>query len=494
MKRLILLLLAGLLFSQEYPALRLEEFTIVGIDTLKARRGIVDVIPGFRTSIPIPDPDLAGFIVDKFPVKTIEIKPPETNEKKKLLYTSFGFGLRNNLHFQLTAAKNRGTDVVLANFRALGPAGGSKGVTELDGSGFYFKKLSNTSLLRLSAGIYGKWDRATGNGSDIGISYLLPSFAIEFAKYPVPSGLFLRTNFGLKFLTLRSDLFDTKNRTALDFDLETGFTSSMPFKISGVLSHRAFGGFSVTSGKINMLFGAGALKSAVSAGYAYPESNKGTPIGSINLVFPAGSKLKFLLNSRKAFQMADYIGILKTAAMVSDFGRLDEELFEVTGGINFSTDFANIRLLAGYRQYQRPSLLVKKGSFWTLQTDTTKVDGGVLKLELGDLQRFDISGEFFIGGDKYKSDTLLPRGKGVVSFVNPEGRILPGFKFGIITAFFGDDLLISQGLEVYKTVAGSFGAFVELTNPIKEGFEIFTPSGYDISNGFSITMGFTLKF
>ncbi len=491
MKRLLILLITGFLAAQEFPALRLEEFTIVGIDTLKARRGIVDVVPGFRTSIPIPDPDLAGFIVDKFPVKTIEIKPPESNEKKKILFASLGFGYGNNVHIQTIAGRSKENEVVIGNFEFLGPVGGDRGVTELEGFGHYFRKLSNSSLFRLSGKIYGRFEKAANGSSSLDVTQFIPSFAVEYARLPVPKGIFFRTRLGTSFLTSKCDTLDTNNKTALDVKLEAGYVDQ--FKISGLLTYRTLGDFSLSSGILRMFFGAGKLKSHAYAGYAYANSEKGSLLGGLNLIFPLGSKFKILANAEKIVKMADYSDILRNAAFVGDFERLDENFFEVTTGFDYSGDRINIKALAGYRQFSKTPLLIRRGNFWTFGTDTIETDGAVLRLEVGNPDRFEISGETFFT-DKFKADTLLPGGRGTISFINPESGILPGIKLGVTVSLFGDDIVISQGLELYKTIAGSFGAFVELTNPVKEGYEIFTPAGYDISNGFSLTLGFTLKF
>ncbi len=490
MRGFILLLIAGFLFSQDYPALRVGEFTIVGIDTLRARRGIVDVIPGFRTSITIPDPDLSGFIVDKFPVKTIEVKAPRSMEKKSIFLTSFGFGYGNNLHFQLIAGQNRGKDLILTHFRTLGPAGGSKGITELEGTGRFYRRFSNSTFVRISAGIYSKWARAIGGSADISGSSVIPSFSFDFARFPVFSGPFIRANLGIKSLFLKS--VQKRNKSGFDAYLEAGIMRTPPLKVSGVFSYRTLGEFSLTSGKIHALFTTGILKSSVFAGYAFSGGKKA--VGGAKLTLPVGARMKFLLSLEKSLLMADYSEILRSVPLVSSFGRLDEEFFETAAGLNFTTGYSNIRILAGYRQFEKPPLIVRNGNFWSFETDTADIKGGILRVEAGIPDRFTLAGEVFIGGGGSGTDTLLYRGRGIVSFVYPEGKIIPGFKSGITATFFGDDIVITQGFEVSRTVAGNFGAFVELTNPVKEGFEIFTPPGYKISNGFSLTMGFTLKF
>jgi len=107
-------------------------------------------------------------------------------------------------------------------------------------------------------------------------------------------------------------------------------------------------------------------------------------------------------NAEKIVKMADYSDILRNAAFVGDFERLDENFFEVTTGFDYSGDRINIKALAGYRQFSKTPLLVRRGNFWTFGTDTIETDGAVLRLEVGNPDRFEISGE------KYPTDIFIP--------------------------------------------------------------------------------------
>ncbi len=497
MKRLFLLLLLGLLSAQEnpeqtpeLPQLKVEEFTIVGIDTFRAQRPIVDVTPGFRSYIPIGDPDLVGFVSGQFPVKTFEIKIEGHKERKSFFRSSLGMGYGNYVHLRMLGGKLGKGSSILGNLKITGAIGGNHGINTIDG--FVSLNGKNGILWTLTASIFSKMEKASRVDTILSHKLFSPSIHGNLSYLPENNGFFTLASLDQEFVV--NDTGKSHNFSWTKFNASVGYILDKPLKISADLSLEKLKSTGVTSFGLGMGTMLGKIKSLLSAGFAGSSEGKSTPVFAASLVFPFASNLKFGLKVSKTLMTADFGLFEANSALLGDVSKPLEEQTSITLSTHYTTGTFALQFGAGYREYTWAPVLAKDSSrFWVLTSDTTSIRGAILEFSLYDYRHLSINGSYFLTSQEFPRDTLFLRGLLGISYTLPEGRIIPGVRFGLNLANFNRRTVAEESFEISKSFTRHVGAFIEIINPFKEGFEIFAPD-YKINNGFSLALGLTMKF
>lgn len=496
MRKLVFLLLAGMLFSQEtavIPQLKIEEFTIIGIDTFKARRSIVDVVPGFRSYINIQDPDMVGFIVDKFPVKTFEIKPELIKEKNSFVRASVGMGYGNNVHMRFLAGQKKAMSIYLAGFQMMGVTGGNHGISQL--SSFVQVIGKNSSSLSYLFGIdgYSRFEKSENDTNIITHRLFAPGFNAKIDYYPpLNGGLFWGANADVNYVF--SDTSKTFSYPWIKLSSKVGYESDLPFVASGKVSFEKLGNSAVGLASFLLNLMPSKLKTQLGTGIAFVTGHRTTPIFNLNILYPFGASKKLGLTIEKNVRTADFGNIVSNSAMLSYVDSSFENYISAILSLHLSYGKMDISLGSGYAFYNYIPVLVRSGRYWKLSSDTSGIGAPYVYFKVLNFKNFSLSGTYLIKSYKPVKDTLLLKGTITASYVRPESKYMPSIRAALRMVNFNDGLVITEGLELSKSFARHFGALFEIDNPLKEGFEIFTPTNYKISNGFSLTLGFFMKF
>ena len=497
MKKLLFFLLIGLLSAQEnpeqvpeLPQLKVGEFTIIGIDTFRAQRPIVDVTPGFRSYISIGDPDLVGFVSDQFPVKTFEIKIEGHKERKSFFRSSFGMGYGNYLHLRMLGGKLGTGSSILGNIKISGAIGGEHGINTING----FMSLGGKSrvIWTIKAGLYSKMEKASRNDTILTHKLFSPSIQGTFSYFPEGNGFFSRATFDENFVV--SDTGKSFNFSWTRLDASVGYTLDKPLRFSTDLKLEKLKSASVTSLGLGVGTMLGKIKSSFSAGFAAASDGKNSPVFKGSLILPFASNLKFGLKASQIVKTADFgIYAANSALLCNVSSPLSRET-----SIGFTTHYTTgsfaMQFGAGYRQYASVPVLVRDSSkFWILTSDTSSIKGAVIEFSLYDYHHLSISGSYYLASRDSSNDTLFLKGLMGISYVVPEGKFIPGIRFNLNLASYNRRAVAQESFELSKSFTSHVGAFIEIVNPFKEGFEIFAPD-YKINNGFSLALGLTMKF
>ncbi len=496
MKKLIFLLLAGLVFSQEttiIPQLKVEEFTIVGIDTFKARRSIVDIVPGFRSYINIKDPDMVGFIVNKFPVKTFEIKPEIIKERNSFVHASVGIGYGNNIHMRFLAGRKKAKSTSLAGFQMMGVIGGDHGISQLSGYLQTTGKNSHGFSYLFGIGSYSRFEKAEDNTTIVTHKLFVPGLNANIDFYPpVNGGLFWGVNADVNYVF--SDTSKTFSYPWIKLSSRMGYETDLPLVASGKVSFEKLGNSSVGAADFFVNLILGKLKTQIGTGMAFTGKNQTVPLFNFNLLYPFGSSQKIGLTVEKNVETVDFGNIVSNSAMLSYVDSSYENYASAILSVHLSYGETDISLGSSYTFYNSIPILTKVGRYWKLDSDTSGIGAPYIYFKVFNFKNFSLSGVYLIKSYKPVKDTLLLKGTIAASYVHPESRYIPSIRATFRLANFNDDIVMTEGLELSKSFARHFGALFEIDNPINEGFEIFTPANYKINNGFSLTLGFFMKF
>ena len=496
MRKLLLFLFVGLLSAQEnpqvpeLPQLKVGEFTIVGIDTFRAQRPIVDVSPGFKSYISVGDPDLVGFVSGQFPVNTFEISIEGPKERKSFFRSSLGMGYGNYLHLKVLAGKLCRGPSILGNIRISGPVGGNHGINTMDG--FVSFNGKNGFIWSLTAGLFSKTEKASRGDTILTHKLFSPSIRGNLRFLPQNNGLFLLTRLDEEFVI--NDTGESHNVLWTKFNGSMGYIIDKPFKVSADLNLERLKSTGITSFGLGIGTVLGGVKSSLSAGLASSSEGKSSPVFALSLVFPFASNLKFGVKASKSLEIADF-GLFETnSALIRDVSKPLKNQTSITLLTHYTTGTFALQLGVGYREYTSAPVLIRDSSkFWTLTSDTTSIKGASLEFSLYNYRHLSINGSYFLTSKEFSCDTLFLRGILGISYTLPEGRLIPGVRFGLSLANFNKRAVAQESFEVSKSFTKHVGAFIEVANPFKEGFEIFAPD-YKINNGFSLALGLTMKF
>ena len=493
MKRLLILLILGILAAQEnppIPQLKVEEFTIVGIDTFKARRPIVDITPGFRSSIGIEDPDLIGFVSDKFPVKQFEITIHKPKEKTSFVRGSFGTGYGNSLHIKFLAGKITKNSLLLGNLNMGGAFGGDHGINAINGFISLSGKYSSGLDWQIKGGLLAKSEKASKGDTIITHKLASPTIYGKIARYPGVRGLFWSSTIDENFI-----INDSVNSSWLKLSAEAGYITEKPLKVYGGLKFGKLGDAGVTRAYIGFSALLGRLKLTLKGGLASTAGGKSSPVFDSRFAFPFANQFKLGLKVSKATEIANFGLYSMNTAFLSQIDKPYSEHTDASVFLHYSASSFSLQFGAGFRQYTSVPVLIKTNPHsWSFTSDTTSLKGLTLEFALYSLKHLSINGRMFLPSSEYSSDTLLLKGIAGISYVMPERGLLPEVRFSLNLANFNRRAVATEDVVFAKTIARHIGAFVELTNPFKEGFEIFVPRGYKINNGFSLALGLTMKF
>ncbi len=496
MKKLIFILLTGILFSQEtaiIPQLKVEEFTIVGIDTFKARRSIVDVVPGFRSYINIKDPDMVGFIVDKFPVKTFEIKPEVVKERNSFVRASVGLGYGNNVHLRFLAGRKKSMSTSLAGLQMMGVVGGDYGISQLSGFLQISAKKSPGISYLLGTGAFSRFEKTDNDTNMITHKLFIPGLRTRLDVYPPVSGGFI-LGFDADVNYVFSDTSKTFSYPWIKLNSRIGYETDLPLVALGNLSFEKLGNSAVGLADFSVNFITGRLKTQLGTGVAFTARSSTVPVFNLNLSYPFGSSSKIGLNIDKNVKTADFGTFISNSAMLSYVDSSYENYASAVLSLHINHGEMDISIGSGYVFYNSVPILVRDGRYWKLSSDTSGIGAPYLYFKIFDFKNFSASGSYFIKSYKPVRDTLLMKGTFALSYARPESKYIPSIRAALQLSNFNDDLVLTEGFEFSKSFARHFGALFEIDNPVKEGFEIFTPANYKINNGFSLTLGFFMKF
>lgn len=497
MKKLLVFLLMGILSAQEnpehsstVPQLKVGEFTIIGIDTFRAQRPIVDVTPGFRSYISIEEPDLVGFISGQFPIKTFDIKVKRHEERSSFIRSSFGFGYGGYLHLRLLGGKFNRSSSKLGNLTVSGRFGSDHGLTTIRGFISFSKKSS--ILWTLTAGLFSKTEKALKGDTLMVHKLFSPSIRGTFQYLPADRGIFTQLHIDENFII--SDTGRSLNFSWSQLNASVGYVVDWPFKVSANLKFQKLKSASVKSIDFSVGYRIGRIKSSMSAGYGVTSNGVTSPIFHGVMVFPFASNFKFGVKVEKTFQTADFGFYEINSALLGDVSNpfLKEDYIGIS--THYTTGVFALQFGTGYKKYSSVPILVKNPSkFWILTSDTGTINGPVIEFSLYDYRHLAINGSYFLASQDSLIDTLLLKGQLDVSYVMPESKFIPGIKFNVSLVSYNRRSVAQQSFNIFKSFTRHTGAFIKITNPFKEGFEVFAP-GYKINNGLSLALGLTMKF